>query len=177
MIKTEEGYAVPDGDQGQETDDEMPLLVPTKTTQGDVRSVRWKKSWADYIADFEICCEFNGWNLQEKDQYLSVRLSGPGCQVMGTLPAGCCRDHKELVRALGTRFNPENFIVFNCSQKTSETLPELGQQIRTLVAQAYPGANAEVLDVLGRYYFIDTIYLFIWGFTSLSTLYRSFHDG
>ena len=36
-------------------------------------------------------------------------------------------------------------------------MPELGQQTCTLVAQAYPGANAEVLDVLGRDHFIDAI--------------------
>ena len=82
---------------------------------------------------------------------------------MGTLPPGRHRDYREFVRALGRRFDPENQSEFyrvelqNCGRKPNETLPELGQQIRALVAQVYPGANAEVLDVLGRDHFIDTI--------------------
>ena len=69
----------------------------------------------------------------------------------------------ELVRALRRRFHPEyqselyRLQLRNHDRKPNETLPELGQQICTLVAQAYPGANAEVLDLLGRDHFIDAI--------------------
>ena len=120
-------------------------------------------SWADYIAHFEICCEINGWTPQQRAQYLSVSLRGSACQVLGTLPQGRRRDYRELVTALGRRFNPENqselyrVQLRNRGRKVNESLPELGQQIRTLVAQAYPGANPKVLEVLGRDYFIDAI--------------------
>ena len=67
-----------------------------------------KTSWADYIAHFEICSEINGWNAQQRVQFLSVILLGSACQVMGTLPPGHRRDYRELVRALGRRFDPEN---------------------------------------------------------------------
>ena len=93
---------------------------------------------------------------------MSVSLRGSACQVLGTLPLCRC-DYRELVRALGSRFNPENqselyrVQLRNRGRKVNESLPELGQQIRTLVAQAYPGANPEVLEVLGRDFFIDAI--------------------
>ena len=122
-----------------------------------------KTSWADYIAHFEICSEINGWNAQQRAQFLSVSLRESACQVMGTLPPGRRRDYREPVRALGRRFDPENqselyrVQLRNRGRKPNETLPELGQQICTLVAQAYPRANAEILDVLGRDHFIDAI--------------------
>ena len=33
------------------------------------------------------------------------------------------------------------------------------------------------LEILRVHYINMHVYLFIWGFTSLSTLYRSYHDG
>ena len=72
----------------------------------------------------------------------SVSLRGSACQVMGTLPPGHRRDYRELVRALARRFAPENqselyrVQLRNHGRKPNETLPELGQQIRTLVASA-----------------------------------------
>ena len=122
-----------------------------------------KSSWPDYLAHFEICSEINGWNFQQRTQYLSVSLRGTACQVMNNLPLHRRRDYRELVTALGRRFNPENqselyrVQLRNRLRRTNESLPELGQHIRQLVSQAYPGANADVLDVLGKDYFIDSI--------------------
>ena len=45
----------------------------------------------------------------------------------------------------------------NGLRQTNESLPELVQHIRQLASQAYPGANADVLDVLGKDYIIDSI--------------------
>ena len=67
-----------------------------------------KSSWPDYLAHFEICSEINGWNFQQCTQYLSVSLRGTACQVMNNLPLHRPRDYRELVTALGRRFNPEN---------------------------------------------------------------------
>ena len=94
---------------------------------------------------------------------MSFSLRGSACQVLGTLPIERRWDYRELIRALARWFNPENqsehyrVQLRNRGQKVNESLPELGQQIRTLVAQAYPGANPEVLKVLGRDYVIDPI--------------------
>ena len=74
----------------------MPALYPTaQTKQPKVMPDQFdgKMSWADYIAHFEICCKVNGWNFQQRDQYLSVSLWGPAYQVMGTLPAGRPREN------------------------------------------------------------------------------------
>ena len=115
-----------------------------------------KMSWIDYLAYFEICCEINGWNLAQRAQYLSVSLRGAACQVMCNLPAHKRRDYRELIQALGRRFNPEKqselyrVQLRNLTRKANDTLPELGQQ-------AYPGANAKVMDALGRDYFIDSL--------------------
>ena len=122
-----------------------------------------KTSWMDYLAYFEICCEINGWKFAHRAQYLSVSLRGAACQVMCNLPAHKRRDYRELVQALGRRFNPENqselyrVQLRNRCRKANETLPELGQQIRQLVAQVYPGANAEIMDALGRGYIINSL--------------------
>ena len=67
----------------------------------------------------------------------------------------------ELVAALGRRFNPQNqnelfrIQLRNRTRKPSETLPELGQDLKNLVYRAYPTATTELLvdeDIRWRVY-------------------------
>ena len=122
-----------------------------------------KTSWLDYLAHFEICSDINGWNRQQCTQYLSVSLRGMACQVMCSMPAAKRHDYTELVAALGRRFNPQNqnelfrVQLRNRTRKSNETLPELGQDLKSLVYRAYPTATTELLDTLGKDHFIDAI--------------------
>ena len=120
-------------------------------------------SWPEFISHFEICAELNEWNNRQKAQYLSVSLRGPACQLLRTLNPARRVNYHELVTALGQRFNPENQTELfraelrNCQRLTSQSLPELAQEIRRLVHLAYPTASQDVMDVLGRDYFIDAL--------------------
>ena len=122
-----------------------------------------KTSWLDYLAHFEICSDINGWSRQQRTQYLSVSLRGMACQVMCSMLAAKRYDYVELVAALGRRFNPQNqnelfrVQLRNRTRKPSETLPELGQDLKNLVYRAYPTATTELLDTLGKDHFIDAI--------------------
>ena len=120
-------------------------------------------SWPEFISHFEICADLNEWSNRQKAQYLSVSLRGAACQLLRTLTPAKRLNYHELVTALGRRFNPENQTELfraelrNCQRLASQSLPELAQEVRRLVHLAYPTASQDVMDVLGRDYFIDAL--------------------
>ena len=119
-------------------------------------------SWTDYKAHFDACSEINGWTDKEKGLYLSVSLRGQAQGVFGNLVSKT-HDYSELVKALQDRFAPPNQTELyrvqlrDRRQKASETLPQLGQDIRRLTNLAYPNAPAEVRETLAQEQFIDAL--------------------
>ena len=71
--------------------------------------------------------------------------------------------YKELISALSDRFAPPDQVdlyraqLKERRQKASESLPELGQQIRRLVNLAYPTVPADVKETLAKDHFIDAL--------------------
>ena len=94
-------------------------------------------SWLDYKAHFDVCAELNGWSVKEKGMYLAVSLRGQAQGVFGNIGSKSS-DYLMLVAALEERFAPPNQTeLYNVQlherrQKASETLSELGQDIRRL---------------------------------------------
>ncbi|CAC5415144.1 unnamed protein product [Mytilus coruscus] len=91
--------------------------------------------WMDYLSHFEMCALVNMWSEYQKD----------------------------LVNALEERFAPSSQTELyrvqfkKRRQKTSETLPELGQSVRRLSNLAYPTAPLELRDTLAKEQFIDAL--------------------
>ena len=94
-------------------------------------------AWMDYKAHFEACAELNGWTIEQKGLYLSVSLRGQAQGVFGNLGDGKPK-YEDLVQALEERFAPPNQTELyrvqlrERRQKASETMAELGQDIRRL---------------------------------------------
>ena len=120
-------------------------------------------SWPEFLAHFENCAELNEWTQRQMAQYLRVSLRGPAYLFLGTLPENRRVDYIELVSALEKRFTPENQTELyraqlrNITRGEKQSLPELGQEIRRLVQLAYPTVGENIVDVLGKDYFIDSI--------------------
>ena len=82
---------------------------------------------------------------------------------LGNLPVGDRCNHRHLSNALEERFLPPNQMelyraqLLERRQSASESLPELGQDIRRLVNLAYPTAPIEVRETLAKEQFIDAL--------------------
>ena len=82
-----------------------------------------------------------------------------GC--WGNLPLNARQDFDELIRSLEERFSPSNQTELYRTQlrerrqKATESLPELGQDVRRLTNLAYPTAPNDVREILAKEQFID----------------------
>ena len=119
-------------------------------------------AWMDYKAHFDACAELNGWTDQQKGLYLSVSLRGQAQGVFGNLESGK-HDYGDLVRALEERFAPPNQTELyrvqlrERRQKASESMAELGQDIRRLTNLAYHKAPSDVRETLAKEQFVDSL--------------------
>ncbi|MEW8542138.1 MAG: hypothetical protein AB2693_01270, partial [Candidatus Thiodiazotropha sp.] len=119
-------------------------------------------SWLDYKAHFDVCSQLNGWSEHEKGLYLAVSLRGQAQGVFGNI-ASKSHEYSELVKALEERFAPPNQTELyrvqlrERRQKASETLSELGQDIRRLTNLAYPTAPNDLRETLAKEQFIDAL--------------------
>ena len=146
-------------DKAQKTSSELAVKTGVKlkpaTFDGTV-------SWTDYKAHFDACAEINGWTDKEKRLYLAVSLRGQAQGVFGNLSTRT-HDYSELSKALQERFAPPNQTELyrvqlrERRQKASESLSELGQDIRRLTNLAYPTAPADLRETLSKEQFIDAL--------------------
>ena len=156
------------------SDDERPdKYVTYRKSKKDTKDVASKTimkpatfdgtvAWTDYKAHFEACADLNGWSDEQKGLYLSVSLRGQAQGVFGNLGTGR-PSYKDLVTALEERFAPPNQTELyrvqlrERRQKASETMAELGQDIRRLINLAYPKAPSDVRETLAKEQFMDAL--------------------
>ena len=117
--------------------------------------------WNDYLSHFESVSLINHWTDLEKGLYLAASLRGQAQGVLGNQATGDRQNYQKLVQALQDRFAPSNQTELYRAQlrerrqKASETLPEMGQEIRRLTNLAYPTASSELKEVLATEQFLD----------------------
>ena len=122
-----------------------------------------KSSWIDFRSHFDICAELNGWSEQEKGLHLAVSLRGSAQSILGNLHGDSKKDFTSLCKALEERFAPANQTELYRAQlrerhqRATETIPELGQDIRRLTNLAYSSAPIEVRKTLAKEQFIDAL--------------------
>ena len=123
-----------------------------------------KSSWIDFRSHFDICAELNDWSEQEKGLHLAVSLRGSAQSILGNLHGNSKKDFTSLCRALEERFAPANQTELYRAQlrerrqKATETIPELGQDIRRLTSLAYSSAPIDVRETLAKEQFIDALF-------------------
>ena len=120
--------------------------------------------WNDYLSHFESVSLMNHWTDLEKGLYLAASLRGQAQGVLGNQATGDRQNYQKLVQALQDRFAPSNQTELYRAQlrerrqKASETLPEMGQEIRRLTNLAYPTASSELKEVLATEQFLDGLF-------------------
>lgn len=117
----------------------------------------------EYLAQFQIISEINGWDYTTKYLHLAGCLKGPARSILSELNQTERRDYNSLVRSLNTRYGSvERAEIFRARLQTrmrgkDESIPELAQAVRKLTRQAYPSAPADITDVLAIDHFIDAL--------------------
>ena len=117
----------------------------------------------EFLSQFEITSEINGWQYREKSLYLASCLTGDGRSLLSELDHDGRRDYNTLIEKLTNRFGSVNRSEIYRTQLKSrsrnkgESIPELAQAIKKLVRQAYPGVNKDVIETLSIDNFIDAL--------------------
>ena len=117
----------------------------------------------DFLTQFEITSEINGWDYKARSLYLANSLTGAARALLNELNAEQRRDYKSLVQKLTERYGSENRAeVFRSQLKSrvkgkGETTAELAQSVRKLTRQAYPKVSLDVVEALAVDHFIDAL--------------------
>ncbi|KAL5004068.1 hypothetical protein ScPMuIL_017524, partial [Solemya velum] len=121
------------------------------------------EDWDEYLTQFNILSDLNGWSYYHKSLYLASSLTGSARSLLNELDERKRRDFDCLVVALNNRFGSDNkaeifrSTLQNRVRGKDESLPELAQSIRMMTRKAYSRATSEVIDVIALDYFIDAI--------------------
>ena len=137
--------------------------VPVRKFQKKAMKYDGKSSWLDYLRQFEITAQLNGWSKVEKAMELATCLDGAARDVLTNLSMQECVDFDALQQALTLRFEPqgqhevhENDLR-NRRRKRSETIPELLQDVKRLSKRAYPTATPETIQQIAKSAFITAL--------------------
>ena len=152
-------------DDSQSKEDNLSFL--NRQAKGD-NNIRLKpqnysgtEDFEDFLAQFEITTEINGWDYRAKSLYLANSLIGSARSLLNELTSEQRRDYSSLFQKLTARYGSENRAeVFRAQLKSrikqkAETIPELAQAIKKLTRQAYPKAGLDVIEALALDHFID----------------------
>ena len=120
-------------------------------------------SFKDYMVHFEMIAALNNWSERTKALELATSLRKTALGVLTDLSDDTRYDFQALVSALSTRFEPEDQVeVFksqlrNRCRKKTESIPELGQDMKRLARLAYPGVMMEMKSWLALECFVDAL--------------------
>ena len=150
---------------------------PVQTAQGDSQQSLIGRSqckiklqhfdgssdFEEFLSQFKITSEINGWQYREKSLYLAICLTGDARSLLSELDHDGQRDYDTLTEKLANRFGSVNRSEIYRTQLKSrtrnkgETIPQLAQAIKKLVRQAYPGVHQDVVETLAIDHFIDAL--------------------
>lgn len=117
----------------------------------------------EYLTQFNIITEINGWSDQVKSLYSANSLSGNARSVLSELNERQKRDYDSLTDVLHTRYGTKNRAeIYRANLKSlkkenSQSLSELAQKVKRLTRQAYQDANSDLQKTLALDYFIDSL--------------------
>ena len=156
----------PGGSPDREYTRSHPSVVPrgnTKRQRVMSDTFDGKGDWMEYLTHFNAVAELNGWDTEDKKQYLAVCLRGQACNILLSILTEYKRNYHCFVDALTKRFNPGDktdlfrIQLRNIFRQNQESLPQLAQVIRNLAAKAYPDAKGALLEILSKDHFLDAL--------------------
>ncbi|HSN22635.1 MAG TPA: reverse transcriptase domain-containing protein, partial [Methylomicrobium sp.] len=119
-----------------------------------------RASFETFMCMFENCARYNNWNKIDKVAHLRWSLTGVAAQLLWDSDG---LTYKELVEKLRDRFGgkgmEERFQTeLRCRRRAKgESLRELAQDIRRLMALAYPGEKSSLSDHIARDAFLTAL--------------------
>ena len=122
-----------------------------------------ERDWDAYEQYFIQCAELNGWDAGRRAQFLGVRLRGQAERFAATLEPATRQDWDQFARALRGRFAPGNREALHKAsfrsrrQRSGESFADLADNLRRLVALAYPLAAHALRMKLARDQFVDSV--------------------
>ena len=122
-----------------------------------------KTSWKDYLVQFELAAQENGWDRHTRAIRLACSLRGSAQALLSDLTPDIRQNYSRLVTTLTERFEPQNQCEIYKAQlkqrirRRDEALPELAQDIKRLTRMAYPSAFVDLRDTLSKDSFIEAL--------------------
>ena len=122
-----------------------------------------KTAIAAFLAKFEVCARCNRWSDQEKADQLMCALTGPASQLLWDMGAQRNITWQVLVERLKARYGSEDqtslyrIKLRTYRQAHGETLSNVVQEIRRLMALAYPGPTSDIVETVACDAFIDAL--------------------
>jgi hypothetical protein len=101
----------------------------------------------NYLVQFDLTANYNGWNDEECGLQLATSLIGEAREVLSFLPLEMASDYESLYEALMKRYAPHgretHFTVqlWNRCCEKGESVATFGHAIRKLAREAYPGLS------------------------------------
>lgn len=122
-------------------------------------------NWEDYIFQFDMVCELNGWkaNNEKKCLILGICLQGMALDEYKQLSPEVRGDYDAVVKALSQKFMPiervqlEKLKFLSKTCKDGESLTELASFLKGQVSRAYPLINPAGQAELALDRFVDAL--------------------
>ena len=141
-----------DGDSSDEEDN--PVGTPTSSRHCRIKLQKFDGtgSWESWWAHFENCAAYNRWTNRDKLAFMKGALTGNAAQVLWDTDRASTGSLRKLISILKSRFSGEQQAEKYRAElqirrrKPHESLTELHQDIRRLMALAYPRLTAEARE-------------------------------
>lgn len=120
-------------------------------------------AWSDFLIQYEMACEFNGWSEAEKLLGLGCTLKGTAQEVLGELDTRDRQNYSTLIQALNERFGTDNQeVMFRAmlssrERRAEESFPAFAHALRRLTKRAYPKIGNEGQDSMALERFLAAL--------------------
>jgi len=117
---------------------------------------RSKLSWLNFRT-----ARYNEWSPDERGVFLCDSLTGPASQILWEVSDDV--DHNEIIRLLRNRFGSLNQMeryraeLKGRKRKRGETAQSVYQDIKRLMALAFPSRSGEMYEIIARDAFLDSL--------------------
>ena len=106
-----------------------------------------------FLARFDKCVEYMGWDEEDQQFNLSVSLEGAAGQILWDTES--CTTVKEIIGLLRNRFGnvnqAERFRAeLRARRRPGESLQQLYQDVSRLMSLAYPGPTSDLSNIVAR---------------------------
>ena len=116
-----------------------------------------------FLAKFEVCSRHNGWREEERLAQLQCALINDAAQILWDLGSEGVAKSRDLISQLRTRYGSENQTSLyrtqlKCRRRTKgESLATLVNDVRRMVALAYPGPTSSMKEAVACDAFLEAL--------------------